>query len=102
MPLNRQHLLVRVIDLQCRVRDLEALVQHPLERAADRMAVFAGRDEHMRRQDGMARCKFPQMQIVHLFHVLAMRHRHADLGRWHPFRRAFEEHADGFALEIEP
>ena len=39
MPLNRQHLLVRVIDLQCRVRDLEALVQHPLERAADRMTV---------------------------------------------------------------
>ena len=102
MPLNRQELLVRVIDREGRVRDREALVQHLLERAADRMTVFARRDEHMRRQDGMARCKFPRVQIVHLFHVLAMRHRHADLGRRHPFRRAFEEHADGFALEIEP
>ena len=43
---------------------------------ADRMTVFTRRYEHMRRQDGMARCKFPQVQIVHLFHVLAMRHRH--------------------------
>ena len=34
MPLNREQLLLRVIDLEGRVVDLEALFQHPLERTA--------------------------------------------------------------------
>ena len=41
------------------------------------------------------------MQIVHFLHMLALSQRHADFVRGHPFRRAFEQHADGLALQVE-
>src|SRR4029450_1449084 len=65
------------------------------------MAVCIARDEDMRRQNGMAWCELPHVQVVHFFDMVALRHRHANLRGRYPFRCAFEEYPDGFALEIE-
>ena len=97
-----QQLLARVVDLQCGVLDPETLSEHLFERAADAMAVSVGRDQHVRGEDRVARCEFPQVQVVHLTHVLGVSHRPADLSGNHLLRRALEQHADGFALEAEP
>src|SRR5712691_523702 len=44
-----------VLDLESRVVDAEALVEQLLELAADRMAIVAGVDEHVRRERREAR-----------------------------------------------
>jgi len=53
--LNREQPLLRVIHLQCRVIDVEMLLNHPLEPPANCVAISAGFDEHMRRQDRSSR-----------------------------------------------
>ena len=79
VPLNRQQPFLRVIHLECRVLDVEALVQHPLERAADSMTVRALRDEDVRGENRMARCRLPHVQVVDFDDLLGMRHRQADV-----------------------
>src|SRR6266511_2515968 len=64
-----QPLLWGVVDLQRRVLDLEALVEHPLELAPHLMAVVAGADEHVRRKRGEPGTDLPDVQVVHVGHA---------------------------------
>src|SRR5271166_1269927 len=61
-----QQLTALVIDLEGRVVQAEALVQHPLELAARGMAVAIRRDEHMGRQGREAARHLPHAQVVDL------------------------------------
>ena len=72
------------------------------ERAADAMAIGVGRDEHVRGENRVAGRQFPQVQVVHLAHVLGLRHRPADFCGRHLLRRALEQHANRLALQDEP
>src|SRR5438270_399302 len=55
-----------VIDLECGVRDLEALPEQPLEHAAQLMAVLTSSDDDVRRQGRKARGQLPHMEVVNL------------------------------------
>jgi len=88
-----------VVHLQRRVIEVELLAQHQFERAAGSVAVDARRDKHVGRQDWMPGRKLPQVQIVDLFHVLAVRHRDADVARREPLRRSLQEHANRLLLQ---
>src|SRR5262249_62213958 len=64
--LDLEQSLVWVIDLEGRVLQPEALVQHRLHVAACEVAVALGCDEHVRREGGKAARDFPHVQIVYL------------------------------------
>ena len=73
----------RVLDLKGRVLELEALAQEHLELAADRMAIGAGGDEHVRGERREAGGDRPEVQVVHADDTLRGGHRRADLARVH-------------------
>ena len=70
--------------------DLEALAQHALEIAADRVAVRGRRNEHVRGKYRDARRQFPEVEIVHLVHKRSMRHRPAHFVGSRALRRTLE------------
>src|SRR3954453_12071452 len=63
---NRQQLVLRVIDLQGRVRDAELVAQQLLERPSNRVAIRVLRDEYVGGEDGCPWRQLPEVQIVHL------------------------------------
>ena len=57
---------VVVVDLERRVLDLEAVVEHALDLATAFVAVAVGGDEHVGAQRREARRDLPDMEVVHL------------------------------------
>src|SRR2546422_464985 len=88
-----------VIDLEGRVVDAEALVEQLLELAADRMAIVAGVDEHVRGKRREARADLPDVQVVHALDVRMGGDRGADRLDAHPGRRRLEQDAARVAQE---
>ena len=88
---REQRVGVLVVDLQRRVGDPEALVQHPLDRAADAVAVVAFVHEHVRGEGGEAARDLPDVQVVHLDDAALGGNRPADLLRVHSARGRLEE-----------
>src|SRR5512146_791190 len=84
-----------VVDLQRRVLEGEALLQHPLDLPADGMAVALGAAEHVRRERGEAARHRPDVQVVGLDDARHRRDRRADLVRVELPRRDLEEDPRG-------
>ena len=84
-------LAARVVDLQRRVIEREALAQHRLHRAARRVAVAVGADEHVRRERREAAGDLPHVQVVDLDDALLGDERAADRLRVEALRRRLQE-----------
>src|SRR3954454_4654931 len=89
--LNRQQPRFRVLDLQGRVVESEALPEHHLEIAPNSVAVAFGRDEHVRGKRGEAAGDRPHVQVVHLDDVILGDKCSADDVRVYRRRGGFEE-----------
>jgi hypothetical protein len=59
LSLDRQQSLVCVFNLQCRVIDVELLVQHGVERTPDRVTIGAAGHQHVCRENGVSGREFP-------------------------------------------
>ena len=55
-----------MVDLQCRVLELEALLEQVLKPASRLVTVDAGRDEHVRGEGGKPTRDGPDVQVVDL------------------------------------
>ena len=86
-----------MLDLECRVRQLEPFAQEHLELAPDRVAVRSGLDEDVRREGRKPGRDRPEVEVVHADHAIRRGDRGADLPRVHSLGRPFQQHADGLA-----
>src|SRR5712691_6757517 len=59
-----------VVDLQCRVVEVEPVLEQPLQATTRSVAIGAGLDEHVRGERGEAARHRPDVQVVHLDDVL--------------------------------
>jgi Ser/Thr protein kinase RdoA (MazF antagonist) len=84
-----------VVDLEGGVGDAVLAAQVVLQVGADRVAVLARRDEHVRGGGGHPRGDLPDVQVVDLGHVRAAGHRRAHRRRVEPGRRRLEEDPPG-------
>jgi Ser/Thr protein kinase RdoA (MazF antagonist) len=84
-----------VVDLEGGVGDAVLAAQIGFQVGADRVAVLARRDEHMRRGGGHARGDLPDVQVMDLGDVLAAGHGLADRRRVEPGWRRLEEDPPG-------
>ena len=91
--------LARVVDLERRVLDAEALAEHRGELAAARVAVVVGRHQHVRGERDEARGHLPDVQVVDLDDAGSAGHRAADDLRVRAARGRLEQHAAGVAHE---
>jgi hypothetical protein len=82
-----------VIDLQRRVVDVEARVQHRLHLTARSVAVAVAGDEHVRGERREAARDLPHVQVVNLDHVRLLHERFADRLRVEPLGRRLQEDA---------
>ena len=97
--LDAQEISAFVIDLQCRVLDPEAVVQHDLEVHARPVAVVVGAHEHVRRQRREAGGHLPHVQVVDLVDAVHADHRGADQRHVDVPRRGLEEDPPGLAQQ---
>src|SRR5215204_6845584 len=72
--------LASVVDLERRVVDVEALVEHLLELEAHRVTVDAAGDQHVSGQRGHVRADLPDVEVVHVPHGAVSRQGFPDLG----------------------
>jgi Ser/Thr protein kinase RdoA (MazF antagonist) len=86
-----------VVDLEGGVGDAVLAAQMSLQVGADRVAVLARGDQHVRGGGRHARRDLPDMQVVDLGHVRAAGHRRAHRRRVEPGRRRLEEDPARFA-----
>src|SRR5689334_4359842 len=84
-----------VVDLEGGVGDAVLAAHVVLQVGADRVAVLARRDEHVRGGGGHSRGDLPDVQVVDLGHVRAAGHRRAHRRRVEPRRRRLEEDPPG-------
>jgi Ser/Thr protein kinase RdoA (MazF antagonist) len=84
-----------VVDLEGGVGDAVLAAQVVLQVDADRVAVLARRDEHVRGGGGHPRGDLPDVQVVDLGHVRAAGHRRTHRRRVEPGRRRLEEDPTG-------
>ncbi len=97
--LDLQQLAADVVDLQRRVVEAEALVQHRLHRAPRRVAVAVGADEHVRGERREAARDLPDVQVVNLDDVRLGDERRADRLRVETLGRGLQEDPPGGAHE---
>jgi Ser/Thr protein kinase RdoA (MazF antagonist) len=86
-----------VVDLEGGVGDAVFAAQIGLQVGADRVAVLARGDQHVRGGGGLARGDLPDVQVVDFGHVRAAGHRRAHRRRIEPGRRCLEEDPARFA-----
>jgi len=84
-----------VVDLEGGVGDAVLAAQVVLQVGADRVAVLARRDQHVRGGGGHARRDLPDVQVVDLGHVRAAGHRRTHRRRVEPGRRRLEKDPPG-------
>ena len=89
--------LRQVVDLQGQVGDAVVVGQEFLQVGADRVAVLARFDEHVRRRGGHPRRDLPDVQVMDLGDVRAAGHRGAEGGQVEPGGRRLEEDPPGGA-----
>ena len=83
----------RVLDLERRVLEAEAVTQQRLELAADAVAVASRLDEHVRRERRELGGHLPDVEVVHLNHAGIRGHRRPDLLHRQPGRSDVEQDA---------
>jgi Ser/Thr protein kinase RdoA (MazF antagonist) len=92
----------RVVDLQGGVGDVVVAGQKGLQVRADRVAVFAWRDQDVGGGGGHTRGDLPDVQVVDLGDVPARRHRGADRRRIQSRGRGLEEDPAGLLDQPGP
>jgi hypothetical protein len=84
-----------VIDLEGRVLDAEAVIEHTFKVAADRMTVIPRMDKHMRGERWEVGADRPDMKVVNTLHVRVRGERLPDLFDVHALGSRFEQDTTG-------